>query len=48
MPENIPSAKVLLKNGFQKEDYQVEEHNWGGREKLLVDVYSCERDEEVI
>ena len=48
MPENIPSAKVLLKNGFQKEDVQVEEHNWGGRENLLVDVYSCVRDEEVI
>ena len=46
MPENIPSAKVLLKNGFQKENYQVEEHNWGGHETLLVDVYTCVGDEE--
>lgn len=41
MPKNIYSAKVLLKNGFQKEEYMVEEKNWGGLDLVMVDVYTC-------
>lgn len=40
MPENIYSAKVLLNNGFAKEDYTAEESNWGGKEVVTVDVYT--------
>lgn len=40
IPENIYSAKALLKNGFVKENQQVEEHNWGGKETVLVDEYT--------
>lgn len=39
MRENTYSAKVLLANGFTKEDYTKEEHNWGGKENVTVDVY---------
>lgn len=40
MPDNIYSSKVLLKNGFQKEGYIVQERNWGGQEVVDVDVYT--------
>lgn len=40
MPENIYSSKVLLHNGFIKEDYTVEEKNWGGQETVSLDVYT--------
>ncbi|WP_313162617.1 GNAT family protein [Sedimentibacter sp.] len=40
MPDNIYSSKVLLKNGFQKEGYIVQEKNWGGQEVVDVDVYT--------
>lgn len=39
MPENAYSARVLLANGFVKEGYTKEEHGWGGRESVIVDVY---------
>lgn len=39
MPKNIYSSKVLLNNGFVKEDYTSQEHNWGGKEIVSVDVY---------
>lgn len=39
MPENTYSTKVLLANGFTREDYTKEEHNWGGNENVTVDVY---------
>ena len=29
MPENLYSSKVLLNNGFVKEDFTVQEKNWG-------------------
>ncbi len=38
--ENIYSAKVLLNNGFVKQDYTKEENNWGGIQKVIVDVYT--------
>lgn len=40
MPENVYSSKVLLDNGFFKEDYTVQEKNWGGQEMVSVDVYT--------
>lgn len=40
MPENIFSARVLLKNGFTKESDTVQEKNWGGNEAVDLDVYS--------
>lgn len=40
MPENIYSSKVLLNNGFVKEDYTSQEKNWGGKEIVSVDVYT--------
>lgn len=43
MPENIYSAKVLLKNGFVKENYTTEEKNWGGQERVIVDVYTYQK-----
>ena len=46
MPGNIPSVRVLQKNGFQKEDYLVEEQNWGGKEHVLVNVYTYVLEEE--
>lgn len=43
MPENIYSAKVLLNNGFVKENYTTEERNWGGQECVTVDVYTYQK-----
>ena len=44
MPENIYSQKALLKNGFVKEEYTVQEKNWGGKETTELFVYSfCAR-----
>lgn len=40
MPENLYSSKILLKNGFIKEDYTSQETNWGGQEVVSVDVYT--------
>ena len=40
MPENIFSAKVLEKNGFIKQPNQKEESGWGGREHVLLDVFT--------
>lgn len=40
MPENYYSSKVLLNNGFVKEDFTVQEKNWGGQELVTVDVYT--------
>lgn len=39
MPDNIFSAKVLLKNGFEKMHYTKEDHNWGQCENVTLDVY---------
>lgn len=39
MPENIYSARVLVNNGFRKENYTLNEKNWGGQENITVDVY---------
>ncbi|MDL2218353.1 GNAT family N-acetyltransferase [Christensenellaceae bacterium OttesenSCG-928-M15] len=39
MPDNIYSAKALLRNGFTKEDYTVQEKNWGGLEVVDLEVY---------
>lgn len=43
MPENIHSAKVLLNNGFIKEDYTSQERNWGGQDIATLDVYTYKR-----
>ena len=40
MPGNIYSSKVLLHNGFKKENYTAQEKNWGGQELVTVDVYT--------
>jgi Acetyltransferases, including N-acetylases of ribosomal proteins len=40
MPENIYSERALLRNGFIKQKEQVEKENWGGQEKVVVDVYT--------
>lgn len=40
MPENLYSSKILLNNGFIKEDYTSQEKNWGGQEIVSVDVYT--------
>lgn len=40
MPENLYSSKILLNNGFVKEDYTSQEKNWGGQEIVSVDVYT--------
>lgn len=39
MPENIYSSKALLRNGFVKEDYTVQEKNWGGNDIVDAEVY---------
>ena len=44
MPENAYSSKVLLHNGFIKEDYTAQEKNWGGQEVVAVDVYTFTSD----
>ena len=44
MPENIYSSKVLLNNGFVKEDFTAQEKNWGGQEIGTVDVYTYKKD----
>ena len=43
MPENLYSSKVLLNNGFVKEDFTVLEKNWGGQEIVTVDVYTYKK-----
>ncbi len=40
MPPNIYSSKVLLNNGFTKEDYTFQDKNWGGQEEVTLDVYA--------
>lgn len=40
MPENVYSSKVLLNNKFVKEDFTLQEKNWGGQEIVTVDVYT--------
>ena len=42
MPENIYSAKALLKNGFVKEEDLQQEKNWGGQATVDVEVYTYE------
>lgn len=40
MANNIYSSKVLLKNNFKKENYVVQEKNWGGHDSVDVEVYT--------
>ena len=40
MPENLHSSRILLNNGFVKEDYTSQEKNWGGQEIVSVDAYT--------
>lgn len=40
MADNIYSSKVLLKNNFKKENYVVQEKNWGGQDVVDVEVYT--------
>ncbi|WP_041139973.1 GNAT family N-acetyltransferase [Beduini massiliensis] len=44
MQENVYSSKVLLNNKFIKEDYTLQEKNWGGRDIVKVDVYTYKKD----
>ncbi len=44
MPEKRYSSKALVNNGFVKEDFTVQEKNWGGQEIVTVDVYTYRRD----
>lgn len=44
MPENVHSAKALLKNGFVKETHVVQEKNWGGHDVVDVEVYTCRQN----
>lgn len=43
MPENIYSSSILLHNGFVKEDFTMQEKNWGGRDIVSVDVYTYKK-----
>ena len=43
MQENLYSSKVLLNNGFIKEEYTLQEKNWGGKEIVFVDVYKYKK-----
>jgi len=43
MPEKLYSSKVLLNNGFVKEDYTSQEKNWGGQEDVIVEVYTYKK-----
>lgn len=43
MPENVWSGRVLLRNGFVKEQWTEERYNWGGHETVAVEVYTCKR-----
>ena len=43
MPENLYSSKVLLKNGFAKEDYTLLKRNWGGQDIVSVDIYAYKK-----
>lgn len=45
MPENIYSTKVLLRNGFMKEDHMVQVKDWAGQEFVLVNVYTFLSDQ---
>ncbi len=40
MPENVFSEKALIKNGFIKESYTVQEKNWGGKETVDLNVFT--------
>ena len=40
MADNIYSSKVLLKNNFKKENYVVQEKNWGEHDVVDVEVYT--------
>ena len=43
MPENVWSGRVLLRNGFVKEQRTEERHNWCENETVTVEVYTCKR-----
>lgn len=43
MPENIYSSSILLHNGFVKEDFTMQEKNWGGRDIVSLDVYTYKK-----
>lgn len=43
MSENLYSSKILLNNGFIKEDYTSQEKNWGSQEIVSVDVYTYKK-----
>ncbi len=40
MPENVFSARALVRNGYVKQPVQEDKENWGGRDKAVVDVYA--------
>lgn len=40
VPENIYSAKALLKNGFKKEESTTAAQNWGEQDTVTLEVYT--------
>lgn len=42
MPENVHSARALLKNGFMKSEIAVVGKNWGRRNEATLDEYYYE------
>ena len=40
MPENAVSEKVLLKNGFIKEDHTVQDNNWGNQKIVVLNEFT--------
>lgn len=40
MPENIYSSKILKNIGFIKEDYTVQNENWGGHDIVETEVFT--------
>lgn len=48
IPQNNYSKRVLLNNGFKKEEILVQEKNWGGQDTFNLEVYHIVRSEYLI
>lgn len=47
MSANKYSAKALLRNGFRRESYNVQEKNWGGQEIVDLEVYLLKKENRI-
>lgn len=47
MPENVYSTKVLMSNGFTKENYTSQQRNWGGQEVVALDIYTYKSNSKI-